>query len=125
MSMSRAWTDQPIDHSGLEFTPDQMIWVKEAQAYYTQVFIHDEAGTETVAELGEKVRATVPIELTCGDYYLGRFGFLGQQVYLLGGVPTVGSLSPCSVCGEPQTFERNSQKYCVPCGGYVGGNDGG
>lgn len=122
--MSKPGSDQVIDKTGLEFTPDQMIWVRQAQSYYTQVFIHDEIGAESVAELGERVRASVPLELTVGDYYLGKFGFMGQEVYLLGGIPTVGTLSPCPVCGEAQTFGRKDQKYCVPCGGYVGGNHG-
>lgn len=123
--MSKAGNDQIIDKTGLEFTPDQAIWVKQVQDYYTQAFIYDEAGIKEVAELGQKLRASVPLELTCGDYYLGSFGFSGQEVYLLGGVPTVGSLFPCPVCDEPRTFDRNGQVYCVPCGGYVGGKTNG
>ena len=118
--MTGRWsTDQIVDRRGLEFTEDQRVWVEAAQAYYTRVFIYDEVPGAELRQMGERLRATVPLELTCGDYFLGKFGYFGQDVYLLGGVLTLGTIDPCAVCGELQTFKRNNQTYCVPCGGYV------
>ena len=118
--MSRlAGLRQMVDKSGSEFTEDQGLWVKQAQSYYTQLFLYDEIGRTELQELGAKVRSTIPPSLSCGDYFLGRWGPFGQDLYLLGGVLVLGSLSPCPVCGEAQTFDRNDQTYCVPCGDYV------
>jgi hypothetical protein len=120
--MSRENTDQPIIGNGLEFTPAEMVWVREVQAYYTRVFAYDEGQIEEIARLKERLWASVPLSLTCGDYYLGPWGPSGQDVYLLGGIPTIGVTTPCVVCGERQTFNRKGRVYCVPCGGYTNGD---